>query len=152
MTVWILGLIEINIVCWNQLLRLNMLRHRPPSVFFMFSTDCSKVTRSSTCDQMVSMWPVYLFAYSMAVLLYTHWFSMVTVFICSNLGLRLNDFNFYVMCKKYTLSLLSALLILCNRVEKVVKLQVISSCSEQNIFILVDKNVSTYLSRFVKTD
>ena len=37
---------------------------------------------------MVSVWPVYLFAYSMAVILYTLWFSMVTVFICSSRGLR----------------------------------------------------------------
>ena len=49
------------------------------------------------------------------------------------------------------LSLLSAILFLCNRVE-VVKLQVISSCSEQNIFILVNKmfqNISIRLSRLI---
>ena len=27
--------------------------------------------RPSTCDQVVSMWPVYLFAHSMAVILYS---------------------------------------------------------------------------------
>ena len=79
--------------------------------------DCSKVTRPSTCGQMVSMGPVYLFAYSMAIILHTLWFCMETVFYCSNLGLRLNDFNFYVIGKKYVLSLLSAILVLCNRVE-----------------------------------
>ena len=55
------------------------------------------------------------------------------------------------MGKKYMLSLLSAILVLCNRV-KVVKLHVISSCSEQNIFILVDKifqHISVGLSRLV---
>ena len=69
---------------------------------------------------MVSIRPVYVFAYSMAVIIYTLWFSMVTVFICSNLGLRLNDFNFYVKGKKYMLYLLSAIqpiLVLCNCVE-----------------------------------
>ena len=75
------------------------------------------MTRPSTCGQLVSMRPVYLFAYSMSLILYALWFSMVTVFICSNLGLRLNDFNFYVMDKKYMLSLLSAILVLCNRVQ-----------------------------------
>ena len=42
---------------------------------------------------------------------------METVLYCSNLGVRLNDFNFYVMGKKYMLSLLSTILVLCNRVE-----------------------------------
>ena len=51
-----------------------MLRHRPRlslTVFlFILSTRLfkweSKVIRPSTCGQVVSMWPVYLFAYSMA--------------------------------------------------------------------------------------
>ena len=42
---------------------------------------------------------------------------METVLYCSNLGVRLNDFNFDVMGKKYMLSLLSTILVLCNRVE-----------------------------------
>ena len=88
------------------------------SLTLKYCLNCSKVTRPSTCDQMVSMWPVYLFAYSVVVILYTFWFSMVTVFICLNRGLRLNDLNFYVMGTKYMLSLLSAILVLCNRVER----------------------------------
>ena len=42
---------------------------------------------------------------------------MATVFYCSNLGLRLNDFNFYAMGKKYMLSLLSAIFVLYNCVK-----------------------------------
>ena len=42
---------------------------------------------------------------------------MATVFFCSNLGLRLYDFNFYVMGKKYMLSLLCAILVCGNRVK-----------------------------------
>ena len=42
---------------------------------------------------------------------------MKTAFYCSNFGLHLNDFNFYVMGKKYVLSSLSAILVLCNRVK-----------------------------------
>ena len=41
-----------------------------------------------------------LFACSMAVILDTLVFYMETIFYCSNFGLRLNDFNFYVMGKK----------------------------------------------------
>ena len=55
------------------------------------------------------------------------------------------------MGKKYLLSLLSAILVLCN-VLKAVKLQVISNCSEQNIIILVDKmfqHISVRLSRLI---
>ena len=92
-----------------------MLRNRPRLLSFGYCLcslpDCSKVTRPSTCGETVSMRPVYLFAYSMVVILYTLWF------ICSHLGFRLNDTNFYVMGKKYMLSLLSAILVLCNRVE-----------------------------------
>ena len=55
------------------------------------------------------------------------------------------------MGKKYMLSLLCAFL--WAIVLKVVKLQIIiSSCSEQNIFILVDKmfqNISVVLSRLI---
>ena len=60
---------------------------------------------------------IVLFAYSMAVILDTLVFCMETVFYCLNLGLRLNDFNFYVMGKKNMLPLLSALLVLWSRVE-----------------------------------
>ena len=49
------------------------------------------------------------------------------------------------------LSLLSAKFLFWAIVLKVVKLQVISSCSEQNIFILVDK-MFQHISRFAKTD
>ena len=42
---------------------------------------------------------------------------MTTVFFCSNLDLRLYDFNFNVMGKKYILSLLCATLVLGNRVK-----------------------------------
>ena len=76
---------------------------------------------------------------------------METVFYCSNSELRFNDFNLYVMGKKYVLFLSSAILVLCNRV-KVVKLQVILSCPEQNILILVDKmfrHISVRLSRLI---
>ena len=48
------------------------------------------------------MGPVCLFAYIKAVILNTHPLSIETVFSCSYLGLRLNDFNFYVMGKKYS--------------------------------------------------
>ena len=44
------------------------------------------------------------------------------------------------------------LFLFCEIVLKVVKLQVIVSCSEQNIFILVDKmfqNISVLLSRLI---
>ena len=36
---------------------------------------------------------------------------MDTVFYCSNFGLRLNDFNFFMMGEKYMLSLLSAIIV-----------------------------------------
>ena len=125
-----------------------MLRHRPGmslTVYFSFCLpDCSKVIKPFTCDQLISMWPIYLFVYRLAVILYTLWFSMVIVFICSNRGLLINDFNFYVMGKKYMLSLLSAILVLCNRVESS---KIISSC-----FHFGWQNVSTYFIRFVKID
>ena len=73
---------------------------------------------------------------------------METVFYGPNFGLRLNDFSFYVMGKKYMLPLLSAFYVL-----KVVKLQTISSYSEQNIFILLDKmfqHISVLLSRLIE--
>ena len=75
----------------------------------------------------------------MAVIFDTSGFCMETVFYCSNFGLRFNDFNFYIMGKKYVLYCL--LFLFYAIVLKVVKLQVILSCSEQNIFILVDKMV-----------
>ena len=107
--------------------------------------------RPSTFDQVVSMWPVYLFACTMTEVVYTLWFSMVIVFICSNRGPSLNDFNFYVMGKKYMLSLLSTILVLCNRVES----RKITSYFElfwTKYFHLSWQNVSTYFNRFVKTD
>ena len=59
-----------------------------------------------------------LFAYSMAIILVTPGFCMETVFYCSNFGLRFNDFNLYVIGKKYVLSFFStAILVLCNHVE-----------------------------------
>ena len=77
------------------------------------------------------------------------WYILVLLgdsILLFNFGLRFNDFNFYVMGEKYVLSLLSAILVLCNPV-KLVRLQVILSCSEQNIFSLVDKcfNIFQYL-------
>ena len=42
---------------------------------------------------------------------------MVTMIFWWNLGLRFNDLNFYVMGKKYMLSLLCAFIVLGNRVE-----------------------------------
>ena len=110
------------------------------------------MTRPSTCDHIVSMWKVCLFAYNMTVILYTLWFSMVTVFICSNHGLCLNNFIFYMMGKKFICCLYCLLYLFCAIVLKVVKLQVISSCSEQNIFILVDimfQLISVGLSRLI---
>ena len=53
----------------------------------------------------------------MVVILDTHGFCMETVFYSSNFGLRLNDFNFYVMGKECVSFLLSAILVLCNRVK-----------------------------------
>ena len=55
-----------------------------------------------------------------------------------SLGLRLNDFNFYMMVRKIC-CLYSVIFLLWAIVLKVVKVQVIWNCSEQNIFILVDK-------------
>ena len=76
---------------------------------------------------------------------------MTTVFFCSNFGLRLYDFNFYVLEK--TVCYLCCLpFLFCAVVLKVVKLQVIWSCSEQNVFILVDKmfqHISVRLSRLI---
>ena len=97
-----------------------------------------------------------LFVYSMAVILDAFWFCMETVFYCSNFGLRLNDFHFYVMGKKYMLSLLSAILVLWNRVKssKITSYFVVSSCSEQNICILVDEffNIFQYFWQDWLTD
>ena len=62
-----------------------------------------------------------------------------------------NNFNFYVKGKKFVLSLLSSFFVLCNRVKSS-KIIVISSCSEQNIFILVYKIfqlISELLSRLI---
>ena len=53
----------------------------------------------------------------MVVSLDTLEFCIYTVSYCSNFGLHLNDLNIYVMGKKYVLSLLSAILVLCNRVK-----------------------------------
>ena len=66
---------------------------------------------------------------------------MTTVFFCSNLGLSLHDFNFDVIGKRYMLFLLCAIML------NIVKLQVMSRCSDQNIFILVDKmfNIFQYV-------
>ena len=77
---------------------------------------------------------------------------MVTVFICSNLGLRLNDFNFYVMGKKYMLSLLSAILVLCNRVESSKITSYFELFRTIFFFILVDEmfqHISVDLSRLI---
>ena len=91
------------------------------------------------------------FAYSMAVILYRLWFSMVTVIFWWILGLRLNDFNFYVIGKKNLLFLECAFLVLGNRVES----SKITSYLElfwTKYFHFGWPNVSTYFSRFVKTD
>ena len=132
-----------------------MLRQRPrlfSTVYWSWSLpDCSKVTRPSTCDQIVSMWKVCLFAYNMTVILYTLWFSMVTVFICSNHGLCLNNFSFCMMGKKYMLSLLFAILVLCNRVESS-KITSYFKLFWTKYFHFGWHNVSTYFRRFVKTD
>ena len=58
-----------------------------------------------------------LITYSMAVVLDTLRFCTETAFYRSNLGLRLNGFNLYVMGNKYMLSLLPYILVLLNRVE-----------------------------------
>ena len=81
----------------------------------------------------------------------TLWFCMETAFRCSNLGPHLNGFNLYVMGKKYMLSLLSVILVLCNRVES----SKITSYFEQfwtKYFHFGWQNVSLYFSSFVKTD
>ena len=88
----------------------------------------------------------------MAVIFDTLRFCMEELFFCSNLGLRLNDINCYVMGKKYMLSL-CLLFLFCGIVIKVVKLQVISSYSEQNIFILVYnmfQHISVHSSRLMR--
>ena len=72
---------------------------------------------------------------------------MTTVFICSNLGLRLNDFIIYVMGK----NLLCAIPVLDNRVKS----SKITSYLElfwTKYFHFGWQNVSTYFSTFVKTD
>ena len=95
-------------------------------------------------------WDQYiLFAY-MAIILDALGFCMETVFYCPNLGLRLND-HFYAMGKKYMLSVCPQFLF-CTKVLKVVKLQVVSSCSERNILILVNQmfqHISVLLSRLI---
>ena len=52
-----------------------MLRHRTrlSSTVYCSSSlpDCSKVISPSTCNQVVSIWPVYLLAYSLAVIIKT---------------------------------------------------------------------------------
>ena len=63
-------------------------------------------------DRQCSYTGIILFAYSMVVIFDTPWFCMETVFYCSNFGLRSNDFNLYVMGKKYVLSFLSVILVL----------------------------------------
>ena len=78
---------------------------------------------------------------------------MVIVFIWSNRGLHFNDFNFYVIVKKNMLSLLSAIFLFCAIVLKVVKsYKLLRAVLNKSIFILVDNMLSTYFSRFVKTD
>ena len=53
----------------------------------------------------------------MAVILDRPGFCMETVFYCSNFGVHFSDINLYVMGKKYVLPLLSAILVLYNRVK-----------------------------------
>ena len=68
-------------------------------------------------------WGQYiLFTKGMAVILmhlffFFFFFFSETVFYCSNFGLCFNYFNLYGMCKKYVLSLLSAILVLFNHIE-----------------------------------
>ena len=64
-------------------------------------------------------------------------FCMATVFIWSISGLLFYGFNLYVIGKKNVLSLFSVISVLWI-VFKVVKIQVISSCSESKICSLVD--------------
>ena len=76
---------------------------------------------------------------------------MTTVVFCSNLGLRLYDFNVYVMGKKYMMYLLCAILVLDNCVES----SKIASYFElfwTKYFHFGWQNVSTYFSTFIKTD
>ena len=89
------------------------------------------------------------FAYSMTVILYRLWFSMVTVIFWWILSLRLNDFNCTWLVRNIW-CLYSVLFLFWTIVLKVVKLQVIWSCSEQNILFWLTKCL--YFSRFVKTD
>ena len=79
------------------------------------------------------------------------WFSMVTVTFWWILGLRLNDFNFYVMGKKNMLSLQCAFLALGNRVESS-KIRSYLELFWTKYFHFGWQNASTYFSRFVKTD
>ena len=91
------------------------------------------------------------FAYSMAVILYRLWFSMVTIISDEFLASVQTISIFTWLVKKYMLSLQSAFLVLGNRVES----SKITSYLElfwTKYFHIGWQNVSTYLSRFVKTD
>ena len=114
-------------------------------------TYCSEVPRTSTCDHMISMGQECSICIQ-----HGGNFTLLVFHGDSNflriLGLRLNDFNFYVILVRNICCLYSVLFLFWAIVLKVVKLQVIWSCSEQNIFITVDKmfqHISVALSRLI---
>ena len=123
-----------------------MLRNRPglsSTVYCSCSLpDCLKVTRPSTCDQIVLMRPVYL---------YTLVFHGDSIYLLKSWAPFKWFQYFYVMGKKYAV-FTDCFFLFCAIVLKVVKLQVISSCPEQNIFILVSRmfqQISVRLSRLI---
>ena len=146
-------IIEINVVWWSQSfigwpcyvtvqVCLQLLLSRS-------LTYCSEVLRTSTCDHMISIGQEC--SICIAVILYRLWFSMVTVIFWWILGLRLNDFKFYVIGKKYMLSLQCAFLVLGNRIESS-KITSYLELFRTKYFHFGWQNISTYFSRFVKTD
>ena len=72
---------------------------------------------------------------------------METVFYRPNFGVRLNDSNTYVMGKKYMLSLLSSIIVLCNR-HRSSKITSYFEMFWTEYFRLGWQNISTYFRTF----
>ena len=151
-----MGLIEINIVYWNQSLiswPCCVIVHVCLQLFIVHLV-YPIVQKWSVHPHVIKWFQCGLYTYLHIVwrqFLYTLWFYMVIVFIWSNCGLPFNDFNFYVWVRKNS-CLYCLLFLFCATMLKLVRLQIILSCSQQNIFILVDKvfqHISVGLSRLV---
>ena len=126
-----------------------MLRNR---ICPCFLTDCSKVTRPSMCGEMVWMGPVYSICIKYSGnFVHTLVLHGDSILLYKPVGLHLCDFNFYVMGKKYMLSLLPSILVLCTCLES----SKITSYFElfwTKYFHFGWQNVSSYFSRVVNTD